>query len=83
MTINEDEKPDLILMDIRMPGMNGLDATRIIKEVSSTPVIALSAYAFEENIRAAKEAGCDDFMAKPFKVENLIEIVKKYLGEED
>jgi CheY-like chemotaxis protein len=83
VTINEDEKPDLVLMDIRMPGMNGLDATRIIKEVSSTPVIALSAYAFEENIRAAKEAGCDDFMAKPFKVENLIEIVKKYLGEED
>ena len=83
VTINEDEKPDLILMDIRMPGMNGLDATRIIKEVSSTPVIALSAYAFEENIRNAKEAGCDDFMAKPFKVENLIEIVKKYLGEDN
>ena len=84
VTINEDERPDLILMDIRMPGMNGLDATRIIKEVSSnTPVIALSAYAFEENIRAAKEAGFDDFMAKPFKVENLIEIVKRYLGEED
>ena len=83
VTINEDEKPDLILLDIRMPGMNGLDATRIIKEVSTTPVIALSAYAFEENIRAAKEAGCDDFMAKPFKVEDLIEIVKRYLGEED
>jgi CheY-like chemotaxis protein len=82
VTINEDEKPDLILMDIRMPGMNGLDATRIIKEVSTTPVIALSAYAFEENIQNAKDAGCDDFMAKPFKVENLIEIVKKYLGEE-
>ena len=82
VTINEEERPDLILMDIRMPGMNGLDATRIIKEVSSTPVIALSAYAFEENIRNAKEAGCDDFMAKPFKVENLIEIVKKYLGED-
>lgn len=78
--LNEDEHPDLVLMDIRMPEMNGLDATRIIKEVSSnTPVIALSAYAFEENIRDAKEAGCDDFMAKPFKVEALIEIVKKYL----
>jgi CheY-like chemotaxis protein/nitrogen-specific signal transduction histidine kinase len=80
VTINEEEKPDLILMDIRMPEMNGLDATRIIKEVTSnTPVIALSAYAFEENIRDAKAAGCDDFMAKPFKVENLIEVVKKYL----
>ena len=82
VTINEDEKPDLILMDIRMPEMNGLDATRIIKEVNSeTPVIALSAYAFEENIREAKNAGCDDFMAKPFKVENLIDIVKKYIEQ--
>lgn len=82
VTINEDERPDLILMDIRMPEMNGLDATRIIKEVTSdTPVIALSAYAFEENIREAKLAGCDDFLAKPFKVENLIEIVRKYLND--
>lgn len=82
VTMNEDEKPDLILMDIRMPEMDGLDATRIIKEVNhDTPVIALSAYAFEENIRQAKAAGCDDFMAKPFRVEDLIEIVKKYIGE--
>ena len=80
VTINEDEKPDLILMDIRMPEMNGLDATKIIKEIDhNTPVIALSAYAFEENIRDAKAAGCDEFMAKPFRVENLIEVVKKYL----
>ena len=82
VTVNEEEKPDLILMDIRMPEMNGLDATRIIKEVDShTPVVALSAYAFEENIREAKAAGCDEFMAKPFKVENLIEMVKKYLDD--
>ena len=78
--INEDEHPDLILMDICMPGMNGLDATRIIKEVShNTPVVALSAYAFDENIREAKTAGCDEFMAKPFRVENLIEMVRKYV----
>ena len=80
VTINEDEKPDLILMDIRMPEMNGLDATRIIKEIDhNTPVIALSAYAFEENIREAKAAGCDEFMAKPFRVENLIEVVRRYI----
>ena len=78
--MNEDEHPDMILMDIRMPGMNGLDATRIIKEVShDTPVVALSAYAFDENIREAKAAGCDEFMAKPFRVENLIEMVRKYV----
>ena len=80
VTLNEEEHPDLILMDIRMPGMNGLDATRIIKEVSGdTPVVALSAYAFEENIREAKQAGCNEFMAKPFKVESLIDMVRRYL----
>ena len=82
VTINEDEHPDLILMDIRMPEMDGLDATRIIKEVNhSTPVIALSAYAFEENINEAKAAGCDEFMAKPFKVEDLIEVCAKYINK--
>ena len=83
VNLNEDERPDLILMDIRMPEMNGLDATRIIKEINhNTPIIALSAYAFEENIREAKMAGCDEFMAKPFRVENLIEVVKKYLDDD-
>ncbi len=82
VTMNEDEKPDLILMDIRMPEMDGLDATRIIKEVNhDTPIIALSAYAFEENIKQAKQAGCDDFMAKPFRVEDLIEMVRKHIGD--
>ncbi len=80
VTYCEDEHPDLILMDIRMPDMNGLDATRIIKEVNhDIPVIALSAYAFDENIHEAKAAGCDEFMAKPFRVEDLIDMVEKYV----
>ena len=80
VTLCEDEHPDMILMDIRMPGMNGLDATRIIKEVNhDIPVVALSAYAFDENIREAKDAGCDDFMAKPFRVEDLLDMVEKYV----
>jgi CheY-like chemotaxis protein len=82
VTFNEEEKPDLILMDIRMPDMNGLDATRIIKEVRhDVPIIALSAYAFDENIREARAAGCDEFMAKPFRVEDLIENCEKYLKD--
>jgi CheY-like chemotaxis protein/anti-sigma regulatory factor (Ser/Thr protein kinase) len=81
VTMFEEDKPDLILMDIRMPEMDGLDATRIIKEVNQdVPIIALSAFAFPENIREAKAAGCNDFMAKPFKVEDLIEIIKHYIG---
>ncbi len=80
VTFCEDEHPDLILMDIRMPDMNGLDATRIIKEVNhDIPVVALSAYAFEENIQEALSAGCDEFMAKPFRVEDLIDMVEKYI----
>ena len=82
VTFCEDEHPDLVLMDIRMPDMNGLDATRIIKEVNhDVPIVALSAYAFEENIREAKAAGCDEFMAKPFRVEDLIDMVEKYTNK--
>lgn len=82
VTLNEEEKPDLILMDIRMPDMNGLDATRIIKEVScNTPIIVLSAYAFDDNIRDAKTAGCDEFIAKPLQIEELTDTIKKYLKE--
>ena len=80
VTLCEDEHPDLILMDIRMPDMNGLDATRIIKEVNhDVPVIALSAYAFDDNIKEAKEAGCDEFLAKPFRVEDLLDKIQKFL----
>ena len=82
VTFCEEEHPSLILMDIRMPDMNGLDATRIIKEVNhDIPVIALSAYAFDENIREAREAGCDEFMAKPFRVVDLLDTVQKYVKE--
>ncbi len=83
VTLSEDEHPDMILMDMRMPDMNGLDATRIIKEVNhDIPIVALSAYAFEENIREAKAAGCDEFMAKPFRVEDLLDVVQKYTGNQ-
>lgn len=82
VTLCEDEHPKLILMDIRMPDMGGLDATRIIKEVNhEVPIVALSAFAFDENIREAKEAGCDDFLAKPFRVEDLLDVVQKYIKE--
>lgn len=82
VTFCEDEHPDLILMDIRMPEMDGLDATRIIKEVNpDVPIIALSAYAFEENIREAQAAGCNEFLSKPFRVEDLLDKIHNYLTE--
>ena len=82
VTFCEDEHPDLILMDIRMPEPDGLDATRIIKEVNpDVPIIALSAYAFEENIREAQAAGCNGFLSKPFRVEDLLDKIHNYLTE--
>ena len=78
VTMNEEEHPDLILMDIRMPEMNGLDATRIIKEINPViPVVALSAYAFEDTINEAMDAGCNEFISKPFKMEHLMETIEK------
>ena len=75
-----EEQPDLILMDIKMPEMDGLDATRIIKEVTpDLPIIALSAHVFDANIQAAKMSGCDYFLKKPFTVEELIETVEHFL----
>ena len=82
VTYSEEEHPALVLMDVRMPDMSGLDATRIIKEVNpDIPVVALSAYAFDDNIREAREAGCDEFMAKPFRVEDLLDTVQRYVNQ--
>ena len=82
VTMNEDEHPDLVLMDIRMPDMDGIDATRIIKEVNpNVPVLALSAYALSDTRKMAAEAGCDDFIAKPFKVDELLSILEKYTSK--
>jgi len=72
--------PDLILMDIRMPVIDGLEATKIIKSLSpNTPIIALTAFAYEEDNQAALAAGCSDFLTKPFKQEILKETIKKWL----
>ena len=82
VTYCDEEHPALVLMDVRMPDMSGLDATRIIKEVNpDIPIVALSAYAFDDNIREAREAGCDEFMAKPFRVEDLLDTVQRYVDQ--
>lgn len=77
-------KPDLVLMDIRMPVMDGLEATRRIKALPKgveTPVIALTAHAFEEERREVLAAGCDGFVRKPFERNDLLERIVDFLGE--
>lgn len=64
--------PDLILMDIQMPEMNGLDATRIIRETDpQVPIIAITAFAFESDKQAFMDAGGSDYMVKPIDPEEL------------
>jgi len=66
--------PDLILMDLDLPVLNGWDATRAIKahpETSKIPVIALTAHAFKEDQDSAFEAGCDDYDTKPIDFKRL------------
>lgn len=65
-------KPDAVLMDIRMPVMDGLEATRHIRQLSSdVPVIAMSAYTFGNEVQNAKDAGCNEFLSKPLSQEVL------------
>ena len=78
----ESEKPDLILMDIKMPVMDGLEATRQIKAKNpDLPIIALTANAFDSDRHAAFEAGCNDFIPKPVNAEKCIQTIAKYIGE--
>jgi two-component system cell cycle response regulator DivK len=71
---------DVILMDIKMPEMNGLEATRSIKSFrKDIPVIAQTAFAMEEDRRNCTAVGCDDFMPKPIRYKILLETLAKYL----
>ena len=75
------EKPDLVLMDIKMPVMDGLEATRNIKaQCPDLPIIALTANAFDSDRQLALEAGCDNFLPKPVNAELCIKTIQKYIG---
>lgn len=73
---------DLILMDLQLPVINGLEATREIKKIDSNiPIIAQTAYAMTEDRQKALNAGCDDYIAKPMKRLHLIEIIQKHIAQ--
>ena len=84
VTMFEELHPDLILMDMKMPNLDGLDATKIIRELSpKIPIIALTAYAYECDRQAALKAGCNEFLTKPYKQEELKEVIERHLEEKD
>lgn len=77
------EAPDLILMDMSLPVLDGWEATRQIKASAATrgiPIIALTAHAMASDEQKAREAGCDDFDTKPIELARLIEKMGRFVG---
>jgi len=80
----QSERPDLILMDIQLPLIDGYEATRRIKAIpglKSVPVIAVTSYALSGDEAKARAAGCDGYVAKPFSPRKLLARVREYLPD--
>ena len=83
LTLARAQKPDLILMDIQLPGMDGLAATALLKKdpaTASIPVIALTAMAMKADREKARAAGCDAYIAKPLRYKELLEAIDSLLA---
>jgi|WetSurMetagenome_2_1015567.scaffolds.fasta_scaffold00011_122 PAS domain S-box-containing protein len=77
--MRENKTPGLILMDLKIPGISGLEATRQIREFNKEiPIIAQTAYAFASDKQEALSAGCNDYISKPVSRQNLLQIIHKY-----
>jgi two-component system cell cycle response regulator DivK len=82
ITAAETNKPDLILMDIQLPLLDGYEATRRIKanpELKAIPIIVVTSYALSGDEEKARRAGCDDYVAKPFSPRELLAKIKEYV----
>jgi two-component system cell cycle response regulator DivK len=78
------QRPDLILMDVQMPIMDGYTATRRIKgdaALRSIPIIAVTSYALSDEEKKARAAGCDDYVPKPFSPRQLLAKIRQYLSQ--
>ena len=79
----ETEAPDLIIMDVEMPELDGLSATRIIrtlKPLQNVPVVAVSAYGAQQFRHEALAAGCNEYVSTPFEPEDLLHVIRSFLA---
>ncbi|MEI7668828.1 MAG: response regulator [Pseudomonadota bacterium] len=77
-------KPDLIIMDIQLPEISGLDVTKKIKsekEIAHIPVIAVTAFAMKDDEEKIMQAGCQAYISKPISIVNFLDTIRKFLGE--
>lgn len=78
-----EHRPDLILMDIQLPEVSGLEVTKWLKEDDSLrhiPVVAVTAFAMKGDEQKIRQGGCEDYIAKPITVSKFLETVQKYIG---
>jgi two-component system cell cycle response regulator DivK len=83
LSLAREHMPDLILMDIQLPEVSGLEVTKWIKEdeaLKSIPVIAVTAFAMKGDEEKIREGGCEAYVAKPISVENFLNTVKEFLS---
>ncbi len=83
LKIARDQRPDLIIMDIQLPEVSGLEVTKWLKEDDSLrdiPVIAVTAFAMKGDEEKIRDGGCQDYIAKPISVGNFIQTVQKHLA---
>jgi len=83
INLAHDEQPDLILMDIRLPGINGFDVTRLLKQDSQTkaiPIIAVTAFATLGDETKALDSGCAAYITKPVNVDELLRTIGSFLS---
>jgi len=86
MELAREHKPDLILMDIQLPEVSGLEVTRWLKqddELKSIPVIAVTAFAMKGDEERIREGGCEAYLSKPISIAKFLETVKTYLDAKD
>ena len=84
MELARAHKPDLILMDIQLPEVSGLEVTRWLKqddELKSIPVIAVTAFAMKGDEERIRQGGCEAYISKPISVTKFIETIKSFLGD--
>ena len=82
VTLAESQRPDLILMDVQLPGVDGYEATRRIKAnpaLRHIPIVAVTSYALSGDDRKAMAAGCDAYVAKPYSPRELLVTIRRYL----
>lgn len=83
LTEIDESKPDLVLLDVRLPGLSGTEVCRLIKDTAQTkdiPVVAITASMSAETRKMMTEVGADEFLLKPIDVSDLNRVVKKFLG---